>query len=937
MSDNKICLPGQELDRDYQKKIDEYSASILKPAFDTVMECLEAQQVEIEVNVPVVEGARYRIANQVTIGIDEENARRYNLSSAIFRIASLIGHQGSNLEDFIDKGIYRRDTGDRTPVNLYFFLRESGRNIEATVFAIYRRDSQDFNTSTRELIIEEQAHSNLVQDGYLSEISNDEETRTENLYRQVLADTNRLSNYQKAEYLAGVVQDLDQCSNQIEFFLTKWQEKPDQCIDPSEINDPPTPNPDPEPQPEPVPEDPCPTPNEEKWGVRFRYKVGPNANACLPDQSAKEAAATGPRYNTHQTTYEERDWFLTLLPAMKSVFPGQLDVPNAMPGLQFRVTSNIAKHRVPGFQPIYQHLGVESTFITMVGTFTGDGGLGLVREVTMPDPNVGEWRVASGGVLDGNNNDYNMTPYLAPSEGEIIEGEILSEDRITTVLRQASLTVSDGQNIGARRSLSASNDAGTRVEFRAGSSLVLTGSYSVSQDSTLFEIQPGFLYISGEQIRYQTIEGAAFSNDEDMIRALTISSNRVDESITNNPDNYALYKVTSDRVKLYRSPSGAEETQAVINKGETVVVVRFEGAWALLTSGYWIHSSHIRPIVAGTLPDTPVAVRQYVPSSYKNGALFLADACMVDCRDPNAIAIEPGYAGLADRFVNQFTAVGKTPPNLYNSETPVSRPVWEIAKGLDSYHEFVSFYKLAVQQGNELEVEINVRKNNDGLGPVDGLTDDPLRSKDTGNPKFKGFLRKMEVYASRSDRTWYQMEFEVTDHALAGTQAINLTNNLNATIEAAMAERDAQRAADMVEAAAEEREARPIPTSKKYRTAAWSTVYLLPAETDLEVNQIIPSSARESTRNQYLINGNEVSARDYEQARKIEVTERGRIRFRRNNITLPITISEEEYRNLEDYVIPVINFQPTQEQEEPSTTPAPQSSPAASMPDRGPR
>lgn len=728
----------------------------------------------------------------------------------------------------------------------------------------------------------------------------------------------------------------DGCKSVVDSIQEAIDGAPQECITEEEIADPPVPNTEPSLPPTPVAEDPCPTPNEEKWGVRFRYKVGPNANACLPDQSSREGQATGPTYTTHTTTYEERDWFLTLLPAMKSVFPGQLDVPNAMPGLQFRVTSNIAKHRVPGFQPIYQHLGVESTYITMVGTFTGDGGLGMVREITMPSPV--EWQVANEDSVLGNGSSNMMAVPVFP-EGEVLEGEILS-DSTTDLRRRTQVPVEDRTFtvVDTMRVFRDPSFRGQYIILRSPESVVIESILPIDSgwradtwdeletDSNRnlfsYKTESGF-YVSEQALILRTVEGRGLTIDslrERITQSSEITnSTDIEDAIEGNYNNYALYKVIVDRAPL-RENLAMPHSTLFINMGETVLVKEFRNGWALLSSGYWITRSHIRPITQSSI-DHPVARRETVPGTYKNGALFLADACMVDCRDPNGIEITPGYAGLADRFVDQFRAAGKPAPNLYNTDS-TSRAVWEIAKGLDSYHEFVSFYKLAVQQGNELEVEINVRKNNDGLGPIDGLADDPLRNRETGNPKFKGFLRKMEVYASRSDRTWYQMEFEVTDHALAGTQAINLTYDLNAVIDAAVEDRNAR----LMEEAETEQIEETFIEAKAYKTSSWSTLYLLPEGTVIERKQINPSSVRESTKMEFYINDLLVSAHDYNQARVISKSE-GKVRFRRNYISLPIEISESQYQNLEVYQIQIITNSETTEPEPTTPSSTPQASP----------
>lgn len=531
----------------------------------------------------------------------------------------------------------------------------------------------------------------------------------------------------KYHYLAAVAEGIEVCQSQVDSYLELWNERPQLCISEEEITDEPVEITPPKPEESKPPIDPCVFPEGEKWGVRFRYRVGPNANACIPNQAPREGLATGTATNnplTSTTSYEERDWFLTLLPAMKSVFPGQMDVPGAMPGLQFRVFSNIAKHRVPGFQPIYQHLGVEATYITMVGTFTGDGGLGKVKEVQETMGNLIEAATESDIIIPG-----------------------AQAGSSATIEQRSTNTPLDNEEIG----LYNLDDYQSEVNSSpTGSDTSETTSTQVSQD------------------------------------------------IEDNYDNYALYKVVVDRAEVWdRYPSG-RRAQPLYNtfmaKGETVLVVETRGEWSLTSQGYWIHNSHIRQIT-NTAMDIPVGrnVNEYTPSSYKEGKYFQADACMTECPNEHTT---PGSIGLNDWHKDFYDPDWTQSPTLFNrdEEDQASRPgvhqVWEIAQKLDSYHEFVSFYKLAVQQGNELEVEINTRKYQDGLHPVQGLIDDPLRNRENGNPKFKGFLRKMEVYQARTDRTWYLMEFEVTDHALSGYQPINLTHDLNAAIKAAMEERD---------------------------------------------------------------------------------------------------------------------------------------------------
>lgn len=131
-----------------------------------------------------------------------------------------------------------------------------------------------------------------------------------------------------------------------------------------------------EPPPKPVPAAGklCEPITHERWGVRFRF-------LDKPPEKQGECESKG------DGTWDLKDWFLQLLPAMQSVIPrqGARDVPNSGPGLSFRFKNNMVKHKIPGSQPVYQMMGVDSAIITFVGTFTGDGGLGYINKVDIED------------------------------------------------------------------------------------------------------------------------------------------------------------------------------------------------------------------------------------------------------------------------------------------------------------------------------------------------------------------------------------------------------------------------------------------------------------------------------------------------------------------------------------------------------------------------
>lgn len=105
-------------------------------------------------------------------------------------------------------------------------------------------------------------------------------------------------------------------------------------------------------------------PQVETWGVKFSFDNSP-AVVNRDDWYRKDEA-----------------FYLALLPAMSSVFSmsGSQGAPNAMPGLNFKIIPNLAKHKIPGFQPAFQHLGMDSCICTMVGCFTGADGYSLLED-----------------------------------------------------------------------------------------------------------------------------------------------------------------------------------------------------------------------------------------------------------------------------------------------------------------------------------------------------------------------------------------------------------------------------------------------------------------------------------------------------------------------------------------------------------------------------
>jgi hypothetical protein len=140
---------------------------------------------------------------------------------------------------------------------------------------------------------------------------------------------------------------------------------------------------------------------EEKdpWGIRFSYTKYGSTTSYIENINTENNARSN-RVLTHDNqTREEnsfietpnsvlnksvtqrKDFYFQLLPAIKSNLPvsAGTDVPGAMPGIQFRIENNIVKHRIPGFAPVYQPIGIDSIKCTLVGMFSGNDGVDISK------------------------------------------------------------------------------------------------------------------------------------------------------------------------------------------------------------------------------------------------------------------------------------------------------------------------------------------------------------------------------------------------------------------------------------------------------------------------------------------------------------------------------------------------------------------------------
>lgn len=400
---------------------------------------------------------------------------------------------------------------------------------------------------------------------------------------------------------------------------------------------------------------------ENWWGVKFTFKSS-NVDGTGGIGCTREIADP----NREITSSFTNEWVLTLLPAMRSVLPsqGSYDTPNAMPGLQFQVRSNIAKHSVPGFQPLYQHMGVDNVMVTMIGTFTGDGGLDAIyQDLYSPD-----------GIRSNTNSQGGTDPF--------------------------------------------------------GGTVETTGRYGLERL---------------EENRIHEPSYQPWDQRENQI-------NPISHKITQGTHNRAIRRQVDGPYRW-----GGEE-MGITGDPEAVMY--------------------------------NYAEQGEVSTDARRGGIFQRDGCPWSCDDE--------YPGIGPDGAMQ-------PINQGNSDVTNTHTLLELASHLDAYHEFTSFYRIAVQQGHELEIEINMRKNRDHLNPqqnrylkygkdATGMGHEeswgPLRNNENGNPKFKAVLRNLETYYARSDRAWYIMQFEVTDYGLVGSKPINLTKNLEeATLEAIQATR----------------------------------------------------------------------------------------------------------------------------------------------------
>ena len=123
---------------------------------------------------------------------------------------------------------------------------------------------------------------------------------------------------------------------------------------------------------------------KENWGIRIspvstskRVSIENIQETKEPNDllTKEEEVNQQQEYNTASNKFY-KSWYMTLLPTMTSNLPvtGGSQAPGAQPGLNFRVVNSLIKHKIPGFRPIYQPMGIDTINCTIVGCFTGADG-----------------------------------------------------------------------------------------------------------------------------------------------------------------------------------------------------------------------------------------------------------------------------------------------------------------------------------------------------------------------------------------------------------------------------------------------------------------------------------------------------------------------------------------------------------------------------------
>ena len=110
-------------------------------------------------------------------------------------------------------------------------------------------------------------------------------------------------------------------------------------------------------------------------------KTSATSKVTKSAKSTPEIALTPEQWGIKFTA--DKPYFMDLLPARQSTIPvqGGRDVPNAMPGLNYKLVTQVGKQAIPGFSPVYQNLGIKGMQVTIVGAFTGGDGANQLADI----------------------------------------------------------------------------------------------------------------------------------------------------------------------------------------------------------------------------------------------------------------------------------------------------------------------------------------------------------------------------------------------------------------------------------------------------------------------------------------------------------------------------------------------------------------------------
>lgn len=160
-----------------------------------------------------------------------------------------------------------------------------------------------------------------------------------------------------------------------------------------------------------------------------------------------DSGDTTPRLGYNQPTYKVKltsngkVFNMLLPPSIETKHPGKSN-PMQMPGLQIEASAAISKLKIPGFFPIYQHLGVETLTVSMSGMFTGYDGTSTLAAAS-------EWEGWKDLTIREGQDSYSAANELyefAVRNKSLIEVIIYTSDGSFTPKKSTATTFRDEQS-----------------------------------------------------------------------------------------------------------------------------------------------------------------------------------------------------------------------------------------------------------------------------------------------------------------------------------------------------------------------------------------------------------------------------------------------------------------------------------------------------------